>query len=257
MFLAILITTIPVNTTAQSMTWHNVGAWVYQLQDITVNEIKNANADLAVIDYSYEGGEDTEIPLTDINDMKIGVNPKLIVSYMSIGEAEDYRFYWDSSWVNSPPSWLGEENPDWGGNYKVHYWEEEWKQIIFKSSNSYLDRIIDAGFDGIYLDIIDAYEYYEETHTTARQDMIDFVIELANYARETYPEFGIFPQNGDELLQDADYLDIITGIGRENTYFADTDEAQDVSDTQKIEANLLMRSYEGFSSTGRIKGAYG
>jgi preprotein translocase subunit SecY len=26
---------------------------------------------------------------------------------------------------------------------------------------------------------------------------------------------------------------------------------------QKIEANLLMRSYEGFSGTGRIKGAYG
>jgi len=26
---------------------------------------------------------------------------------------------------------------------------------------------------------------------------------------------------------------------------------------QKIEANLLMRSYEGFSSTGRIKGAQG
>ena len=26
---------------------------------------------------------------------------------------------------------------------------------------------------------------------------------------------------------------------------------------QRIEANLLMRSYEGFSSSGRIKGAYG
>jgi preprotein translocase subunit SecY len=26
---------------------------------------------------------------------------------------------------------------------------------------------------------------------------------------------------------------------------------------QKIEANLLMRSYDGFSGTGRIKGAYG
>jgi preprotein translocase subunit SecY len=25
---------------------------------------------------------------------------------------------------------------------------------------------------------------------------------------------------------------------------------------QKIEANLLMRSYEGFSTSGRIKGAY-
>ena len=26
---------------------------------------------------------------------------------------------------------------------------------------------------------------------------------------------------------------------------------------QRIEANLIMRSYEGFSETGRIKGAYG
>ena len=26
---------------------------------------------------------------------------------------------------------------------------------------------------------------------------------------------------------------------------------------QKIEANLLMRSYDGFSETGRIRGAYG
>ena len=26
---------------------------------------------------------------------------------------------------------------------------------------------------------------------------------------------------------------------------------------QKIEANLLMRSYDGFSGAGRIKGAYG
>jgi len=25
---------------------------------------------------------------------------------------------------------------------------------------------------------------------------------------------------------------------------------------QKIEANLLMRSYDGFSETGRIKGSY-
>jgi cysteinyl-tRNA synthetase len=245
LILVIMIMIVPVNSTAQSMTWDDVGAWVYLLQDISVDGIKNANADLAVIDYSYDGGAESEIPLSDINDMKTGGHPKLIVSYMSIGEAEDYRFYWEDSWTDTPPSWLGEENPDWGGNYKVHYWEEEWKQIIYKSSNSYLDRIISAGFDGIYLDIIDGYEYYEETRSTARQDMIDFVIELADYAREFYPEFGIFPQNGDELLQDADYLDIVTGIGRENTYFADTDEEQDAEDTQAIEVNLDLLVKKG------------
>lgn len=33
---------------------------------------------------------------------------------------------------------------------------------IFGSEDSYLDKIIDQGFDGVYLDIIDAYEYYQE-----------------------------------------------------------------------------------------------
>jgi cysteinyl-tRNA synthetase len=53
------------------------------------------------------------------------------------------------------------ENPDWPGNYKVKYWETDWQNIIYKNSDSYLNKILTAGFDGVYLDIIDAFEYYE------------------------------------------------------------------------------------------------
>ena len=53
------------------------------------------------------------------------------------------------------------ENPNWPGNYKVRYWEQSWKDIIYGNDNSYLKKILDAGFDGVYLDIIDAFEYYE------------------------------------------------------------------------------------------------
>lgn len=28
---------------------------------------------------------------------------------------------------------------------------------------AYLDRIMEAGFDGVYLDIVDAFEYYERS----------------------------------------------------------------------------------------------
>ncbi|MEJ2568750.1 MAG: hypothetical protein P8Z50_07775, partial [candidate division WOR-3 bacterium] len=63
---------------------------------------------------------------------------------------------------NNPPEWLEEENPDWEGNFKVHYWDEDWKNIIFGTDSSYLQIILDAGFDGAYLDIIDAYYYFEE-----------------------------------------------------------------------------------------------
>ena len=92
---------------------------------------------------------------------KPGGRRRLVIAYMSIGEAEDYRFYWRKEWDYRPPVWLGDENPDWDGNFKVHYWEPEWQEIIFGQENSYLDKILEAGFDGVYLDIIDAFEYYE------------------------------------------------------------------------------------------------
>jgi len=44
----------------------------------------------------------------------------------------------------------------------VQYWDTEWQEIIYGNSESYLKKIIDAGFDGVYLDIIDAFEYFED-----------------------------------------------------------------------------------------------
>jgi cysteinyl-tRNA synthetase len=87
---------------------------------------------------------------------------RLIISYMSIGEAENYRYYWQTSWNTNKPSWLDGENPNWTGNFKVKYWYPEWQNIIYGNDNSYLKKILNASFDGVYLDIIDAFEYYEE-----------------------------------------------------------------------------------------------
>ena len=54
-----------------------------------------------------------------------------------------------------------EENPEWSGNYKVRYWYKEWQNIIYGNDSSYTKRILDSEFDGVYLDIIDAFEYFE------------------------------------------------------------------------------------------------
>lgn len=99
---------------------------------------------------------------------KPGDGRRLVVSYLSIGEAEEYRYYWRESWYESPPPFLEEENRDWPGNYLVRYWEPEWKAILFGSSSAYLDRILSAGFDGVYLDIIDAFERWEEWGVATR-----------------------------------------------------------------------------------------
>ncbi len=119
------------------------------------------NYDLIIMDLFDRDGRiftpDEILPLKQ----KAGGGKRLILAYMSIGEAENYRYYWDKNWLSQPPEWLAKENSSWAGNYKVHYWDKNWQKIIFKSRDSYLQRIIDAGFDGVYLDIIDAFEYFE------------------------------------------------------------------------------------------------
>jgi len=114
--------------------------------DLYFNEVALTAQDLALIKTKHDGGI------------------RKVVAYVSIGEAEDYRPYWNGDWKKDAPSWLEGENPAWRGNYKVRYWEQEWKDIIYGNEASYMSKVLNAGFDGVYLDIIDGYEYFEEEY---------------------------------------------------------------------------------------------
>lgn len=126
-----------------------------------INAVKTTNYDVVLIDLFFNDGQ--SFNHDDIAQLKNKANggKRLVISYMSIGEAEDYRYYWQTSWKSNKPSWLAEENPNWGGNFKVKYWNSEWQKIILGNENAYLDKILNAGFDGVYLDIIDGFEYFE------------------------------------------------------------------------------------------------
>ncbi len=125
-----------------------------------INAVNATNYDVIIMDLFLN---DAEFTPSEITQLKIKNNGgvRLVISYMSIGEAEDYRYYWDDLWKTGSPSWLRKENPDWEGNYKIEYWNKDWQDIIYGNDSSYLKKIIDAGFDGAYLDIIDAFEYFE------------------------------------------------------------------------------------------------
>lgn len=125
-----------------------------------LNALAATDYDVLIIDYFFEDEEYTSQEIAGLKTKHNG-GKRLVISYMSIGEAEDYRYYWNPDWYSDPPEWLRGENPDWEGNYKVAYWEQGWQSIIFGNPESYLDKILSKGFDGAYLDIIDAFEYFE------------------------------------------------------------------------------------------------
>ena len=195
-----------------------VNDFLYQLQDLGLDAAGQTAYDLVVMDYSADGGEEAEYTAAEIATLKNSPGgEKIVLAYMSIGEAEDYRFYWKSHWKPGKPVWLDEENPDWEGNYKVRYWKPAWQSIIM----NYTDRLLDAGFDGVYLDIIDAYEYYAEGgRGTAAQEMADFVAAIAAHARARDPDFYMIVQNAAELEDLVPgYVAIVDGIGQEDIYY--------------------------------------
>jgi len=128
----------------------------YKTKEEFLNAIRATDYDIVIIDLFY-GSE--QLTPSEVASLKRKANggSRLVIAYMSIGEAEDYRYYWKPEWKTKPPSWLAEENPNWPGNYKVRYWDKDWQNIIY----GYLTKILNAGFDGVYLDIIDAFEYFE------------------------------------------------------------------------------------------------
>ncbi|MDY7040113.1 MAG: MJ1477/TM1410 family putative glycoside hydrolase [Chloroflexota bacterium] len=219
--------------------WNTVNDWLYQLQNADLEAIGQSKYDLVVMDYSSDGTATGEYAAAQVRALRHSAGgDKLVVAYMSIGEAEDYRYYWQAGWTPGEPEWLDAENPHWPGNYKVKYWHVDWQAIVYGSPDSYLDKIIAAGFDGVYLDIIDAYEYYEEQgRATAAQEMVDFVLNIAAYARTYHPGFGVFPQNGAALAVDhADYVNAVTGIGQEDTYYGY--EADDQATPPEVTAEI-------------------
>ena len=199
-----------------------VKTWDYQLRRLDVATAAARNSDMIVVE-AGTGGDGTGVK--DSNDVaRLRVKPdggrRLVIAYLSIGEAEDYRAYWQAEWSTTPPPWLIGENCRWPRNYLVRYWMPEWQAIMIKGNTSALGRIMDLGFDGIYLDRVDVFQDAAELGQikakAARASMIRFVRDLSATAKARKPGFTVTVQNAEELLDDTAYRRTIDAIAKED-----------------------------------------
>jgi cysteinyl-tRNA synthetase len=215
-----------------------------------VAQLKESGRDWIVLDAAFAA--DTPWEQADLDTIRSGKAGRKVIAYLSIGEAEDYRPYWQSEWVinsnrtASAPAWLGIENPEWEGNYQVKYWNADWQKLMLPA----IDDAMARGFDGVYLDIVDGFETYEqgadgylddrinpETKQTYRRDMVDWVKAIAARTRVRNPAALVIPQNGSQLVADKDFVEVISAQGIEDL-FTNENKLQPASHTDEILGHL-------------------
>ncbi len=193
--------------------------WHYQLDKVDIDRLTKIKTDVLVTDFARMGGKVALTP-EEVARLKVGPDgaKRFVIAYMSIGEAEQFRFYFRDEWKTDPPEWLGPENCAWPGAHKVRFWHDSWKDTVWRGRKAYLKQIIDAGFDGVYLDRVDIHDMFPE-RATARADMIEFVRDLSATAKKLKPGFFVIPQNADDLLTESKYREAIDGLGREDLLY--------------------------------------
>ena len=208
----------------------HVSHWLYMidvnLEPEIVERIVTSTYDMVVLDFIPSEENNTEYPMAEVvTQLHNAPHPKLVIAYIDIGEAEEYRTYWQTDWRVGNPKWIAGEDPDgWEGNFPVAYWYNEWRDI-WLGKKGYLQAILDAGFDGVYLDWIEAYSD-DNVITLAKRDDVDpleemvrWVKDIAEFTRAQQSDFIVIAQNAAELAVCDDYLAIVDAVAQEQVWF--------------------------------------
>jgi len=191
-------------------------------QDDRLAALARAGFSLAVIDLARDAGS-SYFTADEISRLKRSGTK--VLAYFEIGSIENFRP--DFAYLREHDGNLFlNEWPSWPGEYFVRYWDPRWWSLVIKPR---IDRALDAGFDGVFLDTPLAYEELDlslvpgETRASLARKMVALIVRISRYAKAADPGFLVFPNNSPELQEYPGYTKAIDGIGMESMFFLPTD----------------------------------
>jgi cysteinyl-tRNA synthetase, unknown class len=129
----------------------------YATREEWLAAMAGTNYDILITEAFYKGNQSlTRDEVHRLKFKEMGAR-RLVLARMSIGYAEDDRFYWQRDWQIGAPTWIQAFGPDRPGQYVVEYWNPAWKAIVGR----YFAGVMDLGFDGVVLDGVEAYRRWE------------------------------------------------------------------------------------------------
>jgi len=158
-----------------------------------------ARFDVAVLDADAHPDLDA---LSGTRTLKLG--------YVSLCEVGDYRWFWPEI---ADRNWIVGRNPEWGG-YLIDVRSREWQDLLV---DHIVPKILNQGFDGLFLDTVDTAEYLEKYHPEVkRPGMIAAVVGLIHAIRARFPDMVIVMNRGYAVLKDV--ADAIDGVVAESIF---------------------------------------
>lgn len=120
--------------------------------------MERTNHDAMLIDVSHRGADPlTKDEVKRLKFKELGA-PRLMLAVLPMGKAYDWRWYWKKGWEAGNPSFLFAPDNDDPGSFITDLRDPQWKEMLGK----YLAGIMDLGFDGVVLDDLDTYLWFEE-----------------------------------------------------------------------------------------------
>ena len=234
---------LPRAEAAEPLPLSEVKYWAYQIQKLdspgAVDALAASRYDMLVVDptvtsnFDYNAGE--MVRKLKASKAYEGVHRKLVIAYIDIGQAEEWRWYWHGrptfeengrcqtkyiTEIQKWAAWVVACDPDgWAGNYPVAFWDPAWREVVLTGTtlgsslnlyfNSILDEVVRDGFDGVYLDWVEAWEMDEVRQRATDEgkdsgtEMLNLIRGIRDYGRQANKSFVVIQQNSSELLSEV------------------------------------------------------
>ncbi|MBI1206972.1 MAG: hypothetical protein GC191_06750 [Azospirillum sp.] len=122
---------------------------------------------------------------------------KRLLGYLSVGEVENHRDWFEA--VKSQGLLL-EENPNWPGSFAIDLRDRRWTALVIEEL---VPRLLQAGFEGVFLDTLDIPPDLERRDPAAYAGMTQAAVHLVKAIRLNYPTLPIMMNRAYELLPEV------------------------------------------------------
>lgn len=221
---------------------------IYVLDAVVPSAIAAAPVGVKVVEATSDGSG-AFWSSANVTAMKSGGG--IVLGYLDCGFCESYRPYYSTAL--SAGIIINPGTPVFGSGasaeYSVEFWTSTWLTIC----ENWISNLIAVGFDGVYLDVIDGWNYSDSPSdpvviaagglTASANNMTTFIQNLRNFAHTTTPNFKIWVNGGEELFAYSPpaYVNSFDGMLKEQVCYADSTHVNNTA-SRNAEHSLLVNA---------------